>query len=64
MVDILHRIGIKTPVERVYKAVTTLVGLAGWWTEDVSGNAAVGGRIAFSFLTKSGTLLGRMVMEV
>jgi uncharacterized protein YndB with AHSA1/START domain len=64
MVDIIHRIGIKTPVERVYKAVTTLAGLAGWWTEEVTGDAAVGGRIAFSFLTTSGALLGRMVMEV
>ncbi len=64
MVDILHRIGIKSPVVRIYNAITTLEGLAAWWTEDVKGNPQVGGRIEFSFLTKSGDLLGRMVMEV
>ncbi|GAA0579707.1 hypothetical protein GCM10009546_47700 [Actinomadura livida] len=33
MVDILHRIGIEgaTPDE-VYQALTTVEGLAGWWT--------------------------------
>jgi uncharacterized protein YndB with AHSA1/START domain len=64
MVDIIHRIGIKAPVARVYKALTTLDDLGHWWTEEVAGDAAVGGKIAFSFLTKSGDLLGRMVMEV
>ena len=64
MVDILHRIGIKSAVVHVYNAITTLEGLASWWTEDVNGNPQVGGKIEFSFLTKSGDLLGRMVMEV
>lgn len=64
MADILHRIGIKSPVVHVYNAITTLEGLAAWWTEDVKGNPQVGGRIEFSFLTTSGDLLGRMVMEV
>jgi uncharacterized protein YndB with AHSA1/START domain len=64
MVDIIHRIGIKSPAAQVYNALTTLEGLAGWWTEDVTGDARLGGKIEFSFLTKSGVLLGRMVMEV
>jgi uncharacterized protein YndB with AHSA1/START domain len=64
MVDIIHRIGIKAPVARVYTALTTLEGLAGWWTEDVTGDGRVGGKIEFSFLTKTGDLLGKMVMEV
>jgi uncharacterized protein YndB with AHSA1/START domain len=64
MVDIIHRIGIKSPAVQVYNALTTLEGLAGWWTEDVAGDARLGGKIEFSFLTKSGDLLGRMVMEV
>ncbi len=64
MVDILHRIGIKSPVSQVYKALTTLDGLAGWWTEEVRGDTRVGSRIEFSFRTKTGDLLGRMVMEV
>jgi uncharacterized protein YndB with AHSA1/START domain len=64
MVDIIHRIGIKAPVTQVYDALTTLAGLGSWWTEEVRGETRVGGRIEFSFRTKTGELLGRMVMEV
>jgi uncharacterized protein YndB with AHSA1/START domain len=64
MVDIIHRIGIKSPVAQVYNALTTLEGLAHWWTEAVTGDTKIGGRIEFRFLTKSGELLGGMVMEV
>ena len=35
MADILHRIKIKAPPERVYEALTTEQGLADWWTKDV-----------------------------
>jgi uncharacterized protein YndB with AHSA1/START domain len=50
MVDILHRIGVKTPTpEKVYDALTTIDGLAGWWTHDTSGRADVGGVIEFRF---------------
>ena len=50
MVDILHKVGIKssTPAA-VYKALTTLDGLAGWWTEQTAGNGKVGGVIEFRF---------------
>ena len=35
MVDILHRVGIKDSApEKVYDALTTVEGLAGWWTDD------------------------------
>jgi uncharacterized protein YndB with AHSA1/START domain len=64
MVDILHRIGIKSPVAQVYNAITSLDGLAHWWTEEVSGDGKIGGKIEFRFLTESGKLLGKMVMEV
>jgi hypothetical protein len=34
MVDILHRVGVRTPTpDKVYDAPTTVEGLAGWWTE-------------------------------
>ncbi|WP_034090292.1 SRPBCC family protein [Streptacidiphilus albus] len=50
MVDILHRIGVVTPSpEKVYEALTTVEGLAGWWTVDTGGDAAVGGTLAFRF---------------
>jgi len=50
MVDILHRVGVKTASpEKVYEALTTVDGLAGWWTDDTTGDAAVGGVIEFRF---------------
>ncbi|TDB97146.1 SRPBCC domain-containing protein [Actinomadura sp. 7K534] len=50
MVDILHRIGIEgaTPDE-VYRALTTVEGLAGWWTDDTRGSGGAGGRLEFRF---------------
>jgi uncharacterized protein YndB with AHSA1/START domain len=50
MVDILHRVGVETSTpDAVYDALTTIDGLAGWWTEDTKGSADVGGVIAFRF---------------
>ena len=50
MVDILHRIGVETTSpEKVYDALTTVEGLAGWWTHDTTGSAEVGGVIEFRF---------------
>ncbi|MFJ3966423.1 SRPBCC domain-containing protein [Streptomyces sp. NPDC090036] len=37
MVDILHRVGITASPEKVYEALTTVDGLAAWWTTDTSG---------------------------
>jgi uncharacterized protein YndB with AHSA1/START domain len=37
MVDILHRVGIKSSAAEVYAALTTAEGLAGWWTTDTQG---------------------------
>ena len=50
MVDILHRVGVEnaTP-EQVYDALTTVEGLAGWWTDDTTGSTEVGGVIEFRF---------------
>lgn len=50
MVDILHRVGVKTATpEKVYDALTTVDGLAGWWTDDTTSSAEVGGVLAFRF---------------
>ncbi|MGY2010062.1 SRPBCC family protein [Nocardia gipuzkoensis] len=50
MVDILHRVGIESPVSEVYAALTTTEGLAGWWTTDTRGNGGeVGGVLEFRF---------------
>jgi uncharacterized protein YndB with AHSA1/START domain len=50
MVDILHRVAVeRTAPEKVYDALTTIDGLAGWWTRDTTGDAGEGGVIAFRF---------------
>jgi uncharacterized protein YndB with AHSA1/START domain len=49
MDDILHRIGITAAPEEVDTALTTIAGLAGWWTEDTSGDPSAGGVIRFRF---------------
>jgi uncharacterized protein YndB with AHSA1/START domain len=50
MVDILHRIGVtSSSPDDVYAALTTVEGLAGWWTEDTQGDGDVGGVIRFRF---------------
>jgi uncharacterized protein YndB with AHSA1/START domain len=44
MVDILHRVGIKSSLDQVYKALTTREGLAAWWTNNTQGESKVGAR--------------------
>jgi uncharacterized protein YndB with AHSA1/START domain len=50
MLDILHRVGVTSAPEEVYAALTTIDGLANWWTEDTEGEAEVGGVIKFRFV--------------
>jgi uncharacterized protein YndB with AHSA1/START domain len=49
VLDILHRIGTTTTPDEVYDALTTLEGLADWWTTDTTGDAAPGGTLKFRF---------------
>ena len=49
MADILHRVGIKSSLDQVYKALTTREGLAAWWTDNTQGESQVGGVIQFRF---------------
>ena len=64
MVDIIHRIGIKSPTAQVYKALSTIKGLANWWTKEVEGDEQVGGKIEFTFRSDTGEIKGKMIMEV
>ena len=64
MVNIIHRIGIRSAPDKVYKATSTIEGLSNWWTEEIEGDEQVGGKIKFTFRAKSGDLKGEMVMEV
>jgi uncharacterized protein YndB with AHSA1/START domain len=50
MVDILHRVGMKSAsLDDVYAALTTLEGLSGWWATDTKGQTEVGGILKFRF---------------
>ena len=50
MVDILHKVGIKSSsTDQAYRALTTLDGLSGWWTTDTRGDSTAGGIIQFRF---------------
>ena len=64
MVDIIHRVGIKAPVSKVYAAVATVEGVAGWWTKETSGSSKVGETMEVRFLTPDGNEIGGMKMEV
>jgi len=64
MVDIIHRIGIRSSAAQVYKALSTIEGVAHWWTEETEGDEQVGGKIRFTFRSETGDIKGKMVMEV
>src|SRR4051812_29500526 len=50
MVDILHKVGIKSSsLDEAYKALTTREGLSAWWTNDTKGESKVGDVIEFRF---------------
>jgi uncharacterized protein YndB with AHSA1/START domain len=50
MVDILHRVGMKSASpDEVYAALTTIEGLSGWWATDTKGQTEVGGTLEFRF---------------
>jgi uncharacterized protein YndB with AHSA1/START domain len=64
MVDIIHRIGIKAPLQKVYDALSTIEGISGWWTKDTSGISRVGEIIVAKFYSPDDKELGSMRMEV
>lgn len=64
MVDIIHRIGIRSGADKLYKALSTIKGLSNWWTEEVEGEEKIGGRIKFTFRAEDGGMKGQMAMEV
>jgi activator of Hsp90 ATPase-like protein len=50
MVDILHKVGVKSSsLDDAYQALTTIKGLSGWWTSDTRGESRAGGIIQFRF---------------
>lgn len=63
MVDIIHRIGIKAPLSKVYAALSTVEGVAGWWTRETSGDSRPGGNVKVCFRSPTGEEKGRMAFE-
>ncbi len=64
MAEIIHRVGIKASPDKVFKALSTIEGLAGWWTENTRGVAAVGKIIVFQFHDPNGKIIGEFEMDV
>jgi len=62
-VDILHRVGVKSSSDAVYKALATREGLAAWWTDNTQGESKVGGALKFRF-SADGAEIGGFDMKV
>lgn len=63
MIDIIHRIGIKAPISKVYAAVSTVEGVAGWWTKDAVGESKRGGAVQVHFRSASGEAIGKVAFD-
>ena len=61
--DILHRVGIKSSPDEVYKALTAREDLANWWTNNTQGESNVGGSLKFRF-SAGGTEIGGFDMKI
>ena len=64
MADILHRVGIKSSPDKVYQALATREGVAGWWTTAAEGESKVGGALTFRFSDPAGNEIGGFGMKV
>ena len=47
--DLIHLIGIATPAETIYEAITTEEGIRAWWTTDVKMDDKAGSMAVFGF---------------
>ena len=64
MVDILHRVGMKSSVDQVYKALSTREGGFAWRTTNTQGDGnKVGGVLKFTF-SSGGAEIGGFDMKV
>ena len=64
MVDIIHRIGITAPLAQVRQAVSTVAGIAGWWTRETTGDSTHDANVRVSFRDPRGAELGKMQFRV
>lgn len=64
MADIIHRVGVKAPVAKVFGALASIDGLSNWWTRETSGGTEPGQVIEFKFRNDDGSIKGEMHMQV
>ena len=64
MADIIHRIGIKAPLAKVFAAVSTVEGVAGWWTRETTGESRPGGTLRVRFHDPAGVEIGNMAFTL
>jgi uncharacterized protein YndB with AHSA1/START domain len=64
MVDIIHRLGIKAPISDVYAALSTVEGVASWWTRDTTGESKPGGTVKVCFRSPTGDEVGKMEFDI
>jgi uncharacterized protein YndB with AHSA1/START domain len=64
MADITHKVGIKAPASRVYAALSTVAGVAGWWTRETSGDEKLGCTMSVCFRHQNGEQVGQMGFEL
>ena len=57
MSSIKHLFHINTPREKVFKTLTTVDGIANWWTVETNGDAKEGGTLEFRFKNEFKTIL-------
>lgn len=64
MAEIIHKIGLKAPLSQVYAAISSVEGVAGWWTRETTGSGQLSGAIDVVFRTPAGDEKGRMTFEL
>ena len=63
MFDILHRVGVRAPLEEVFTALATAEGVSRWWTQDTEGGSALGDVLVTRFHA-DGKLLGGFDLKI
>jgi uncharacterized protein YndB with AHSA1/START domain len=65
MFDILHRVGVRSSMEKTYDAIATPAGVAAWWTADTTGGDQVGGTMKTDFTNgETGEYIGGFQLAV
>ena len=49
MAKVKHRVGINGPINKVFAAITSSDGFAGWWASSAKISAEIGGKIDLTF---------------